>query len=317
MTDRELTLITENLYPYHLVNRLRSRINAHESASRIAFSQWNNGQQSSLTWNEVGERISAISRHLLALEVSTQENIGLFAHNSMNWSLIDLASLQIRAVTVPLYATSSVEQAAYIINDANIKVLFVGEQTQYDIACQLPALCPQLKMIVVMDESVELIDNSVATLHLSTFMAQAQPEYQMELDARISAHNLSDLFTIIYTSGTTGEPKGVMLDYYNMAAQLYLHDERLQLTADDISLSFLPLSHVFERAWSFYVIHVGALNVYLTDTNLVREALADVKPTVMCAVPRFYEKVYSAVQSKVSKAPWARRMLFKMAPRSS
>ncbi|HEM8291776.1 TPA: long-chain fatty acid--CoA ligase [Providencia rettgeri] len=313
MTDRELTLITENLYPYHLVNRLRSRINAHESASRIAFSQWNNGQQSSLTWNEVGERISAISRHLLALEVSTQENIGLFAHNSMNWSLIDLASLQIRAVTVPLYATSSVEQAAYIINDANIKVLFVGEQTQYDIACQLPALCPQLKMIVVMDESVELIDNSVATLHLSTFMAQAQPEYQMELDARISAHNLSDLFTIIYTSGTTGEPKGVMLDYYNMAAQLYLHDERLQLTADDISLSFLPLSHVFERAWSFYVIHVGALNVYLTDTNLVREALADVKPTVMCAVPRFYEKVYSAVQSKVSKASWARRMLFKMA----
>ncbi|MFD1090691.1 AMP-dependent synthetase/ligase [Providencia vermicola] len=313
MTDRELTLITENLYPYHLVNRLRSRINAHESASRIAFSQWNNGQQSSLTWNEVGERISAISRHLLALEVSTQENIGLFAHNSMNWSLIDLASLQIRAVTVPLYATSSVEQAAYIINDANIKVLFVGEQTQYDIACQLPALCPQLKMIVVMDEGVELIDNSVATLHLSTFMVQAQPEYQMELDARISAHNLSDLFTIIYTSGTTGEPKGVMLDYYNMAAQLYLHDERLQLTADDISLSFLPLSHVFERAWSFYVMHVGALNVYLTDTNLVREALADVKPTVMCAVPRFYEKVYSAVQSKVSKAPWVRRMLFKVA----
>ncbi|MGG4663834.1 AMP-dependent synthetase/ligase [Providencia vermicola] len=313
MTDRELTLITENLYPYHLVNRLRSRINAHESASRIAFSQWNNGQQSSLTWNEVGERISAISRHLLALEVSAQENIGLFAHNSMNWSLIDLASLQIRAVTVPLYATSSVEQAAYIINDANIKVLFVGEQTQYDVACQLPALCPQLKMIVVMDEGVELIENSVATLHLSTFMAQAQSEYQMELDARISAYNLSDLFTIIYTSGTTGEPKGVMLDYYNMAAQLYLHDERLQLTADDISLSFLPLSHVFERAWSFYVMHVGALNVYLTDTNLVREALADVKPTVMCAVPRFYEKVYSAVQSKVSKAPWVRRMLFKAA----
>lgn len=313
MTDRELTLITENLYPYHLVNRLRSRINANESASRIAFSQWNNGQQSSLTWSEVGERTSAISRHLLALEVSTQENIGLFAHNSMNWSLIDLASLQIRAVTVPLYATSSVEQAAYIINDANIEVLFVGEQTQYNVACQLPVLCPQLKMIVVMDEGVELIDNSVATLYLSTFMAQAQPEYQMELDARIAAHNLSDLFTIIYTSGTTGEPKGVMLDYYNMAAQLYLHDERLQLTEDDISLSFLPLSHVFERAWSFYVMHVGALNVYLTDTNLVREALADVKPTVMCAVPRFYEKVYSAVQSKVSKAPWARRMLFKMA----
>lgn len=313
MADRKLTLITENLYPYHLVNRLRSRINAQESANRIAFSQWDCGQQSSLTWSEVGERTSAISRRLLALQVATQGNIGLFAHNSMDWSLVDFAALQIRAVTVPLYATSSVEQAAYIVNDANINILFVGEDVQYQVACQLPALCPQLKMIVVMNESVELIGSSVETMHLSAFMSQAKPEFQTELDARIAAHNLSDLFTIIYTSGTTGEPKGVMLDYYNMAAQLYLHDQRLKLTADDISLSFLPLSHVFERAWSFYVMHVGALNVYLTDTNNVREALADVKPTVMCAVPRFYEKVYSAVQSKAAKQPWLRRGLFNWA----
>ncbi|EJD6613574.1 long-chain fatty acid--CoA ligase [Providencia rettgeri] len=313
MADRKLTLITENLYPYHLVNRLRSRINAQELANRIAFSQWDCGQQSSLTWSEVGERTSAISRRLLALQVATQGNIGLFAHNSMDWSLVDFAALQIRAVTVPLYATSSVEQAAYIVNDANINILFVGEDVQYQVACQLPALCPQLKMIVVMNESVELIGSSVETMHLSAFMSQAKPEFQTELDARIAAHNLSDLFTIIYTSGTTGEPKGVMLDYYNMAAQLYLHDQRLKLTADDISLSFLPLSHVFERAWSFYVMHVGALNVYLTDTNNVREALADVKPTVMCAVPRFYEKVYSAVQSKAAKQPWLRRGLFNWA----
>lgn len=306
-------MITENLYPYHLVNRLRSRIDAHESANRIAFSQWDNGQQSSLTWSEIGVRTSEISRRLLALQVTTQENVGLFAHNSMNWSLVDFATLQIRAVTVPLYATSSLEQAAYIINDANIKVLFVGDEAQYQVACQLPALCPQLKMIVVMNDSVEIIEGAVESLHLSTFMSQAQPEFQSELDQRIAAHNLSDLFTIIYTSGTTGEPKGVMLDYYNMAAQLYLHDQRLKLTSDDISLSFLPLSHVFERAWSFYVMHVGALNVYLTDTNRVREALTDVKPTVMCAVPRFYEKVYSAVQSKALKAPWSRRMLFNWA----
>ncbi|MEX0423055.1 long-chain fatty acid--CoA ligase [Providencia rettgeri] len=313
MTYREYTLITENLYPYHLVNRLRSRVTAQESANRIAFSQWDNGQRSSLTWGEVGDRTSAISRHLLALNVIAQENIGLFAHNSMNWSLVDFAALQIRAVTVPLYATSSVEQAAYIINDANIKVLFVGEEAQYQVACQLPALCPQLTTIVVMNDNVELADISINTMHLSTFMAQSQTAYQAELDERIAAHNLSDLFTIIYTSGTTGEPKGVMLDYYNMAAQLYLHDERLQLTADDVSLSFLPLSHVFERAWSFYVMHVGALNVYLTDTNQVREALAEVKPTVMCAVPRFYEKVYSAIHSKVAKAPLVRRALFRCA----
>lgn len=303
-------MITENLYPYHLVNRLRSMIDAQGSAKRIAFSQWDNGHQSELTWEEVGVRTSAIARHLLALDVGAQENVGLFAQNSMNWSLVDLATLQIRAVSVPLYATSSVEQSAYIINDANIKILFVGAQAQYDIACQLEPLCPQLSTIVVLNDDVELIEGRMTSMALSTFMALAQPQYQSELDARIAAHNLGDLFTIIYTSGTTGEPKGVMLDYYNMASQLYLHDNRLKLTSDDVSLSFLPLSHVFERAWSFYVMHTGALNVYLTDTNLVKEALADVKPTVMCAVPRFYEKVYSAVQSKVSKASFARRTLF-------
>lgn len=306
-------MITENLYPYHLVNRLHNRFSAVESASRIAFSQWHNGQQSELTWKEVEQLSSAIARRLLSLNVAIQENIGLFAHNSMNWSLVDLAVLQLKAVTVPLYATSSLEQAAYIINDANIRILFVGEQEQYHIACQLKSHCPQLIAIVVLNSDVELLESDIPSYHLSHFIEQNTAEYQDELNRRIAAHNLSDLFTIIYTSGTTGEPKGVMLDYYNMAAQLYLHDQRLKLTSDDVSLSFLPLSHVFERAWSFYVMHTGARNVYLTDTNAVREALADVKPTVMCAVPRFYEKVYSAVLGKVAKAPLPRRLLFKWA----
>ncbi|MEQ4621494.1 long-chain fatty acid--CoA ligase [Providencia vermicola] len=313
MYYRKHTLITENLYPYHLVNRLHSRFSAADSANRIAFSQWHNGQQSELTWQQVETHSTAIAHRLLALNVEVQENIGLFAHNSMNWSLVDLAVLQLKAVTVPLYATSSLEQAAYIINDANIRILFVGEQEQYHVACQLKAFCPQITTIVVLNNDVELVECGVDSVHLAHFMAQAEPKYQEELNQRIAAHHLSDLFTIIYTSGTTGEPKGVMLDYYNMAAQLYLHDQRLKLTDEDVSLSFLPLSHVFERAWSFYVMHTGARNVYLTDTNAVRAALADVKPTVMCAVPRFYEKVYSAVQGKVAKAPLMRRLLFKWA----
>lgn len=306
-------MITENLYPYHLVNRLHNRFSAAESASRIAFSQWHNGQQSELTWKEVEQLSSAISRRLLSLNVAIQENIGLFAHNSMNWSLVDLAVLQLKAVTVPLYATSSLEQAAYIINDANIRILFVGEQEQYQIACQLKSHCPQLIAIVVLNSHVELQESDIPSFHLSNFIEQNTAEYKDELNQRIAAHNLSDLFTIIYTSGTTGEPKGVMLDYYNMAAQLYLHDQRLKLTSDDVSLSFLPLSHVFERAWSFYVMHTGTRNVYLTDTNAVREALTDVKPTVMCAVPRFYEKVHSAILGKVVKASLPRRLLFKWA----
>ncbi len=303
-------MITKNLHPYHLINRLQQQIKQHPE--KIAFRQWSPAEQLELNWNDIGKKTNAISRALLEIGIDVQEKIGLFAHNSMAWSLADIAVLQLRAVTVPLYATSSQEQAGFILNDAGVRILFVGGQAQYDVAITLTECCPQLSHIIVLDESVDLRDCSLAQ-HLSDFMADNELQYQSELENRIANHNLDDLVTLIYTSGTTGEPKGVMLDYRNLAYQLYSHDHILTLTDQDISLSFLPLSHVFERAWSFYVMHVGAQNVYLTDTNFVRQAMADVCPTVMCAVPRFYEKIYSAVFEKVSKAPWHRRKLFNWA----
>ncbi|WP_193493119.1 AMP-dependent synthetase/ligase [Photorhabdus bodei] len=302
--------MTKNLHPYHLINRLQQQIKQHPE--KIAFRQWSPAEQLELNWNDIGKKTNAISRALLEIGIDVQEKIGLFAHNSMAWSLADIAVLQLRAVTVPLYATSSQEQAGFILNDAGVRILFVGGQPQYDVAISLTERCPQLSHIIVLDESVDLRDCSLAR-HLSDFMADNKLQHQSALETRIANHNLDDLFTLIYTSGTTGEPKGVMLDYRNLAYQLYSHDHILTLTDQDISLSFLPLSHVFERAWSFYVMHVGAQNVYLTDTNFVRQAMADVRPTVMCAVPRFYEKIYSAVFEKVSKAPWHRRKLFNWA----
>ncbi|KGM27850.1 long-chain fatty acid--CoA ligase [Photorhabdus luminescens] len=303
-------MITKNLHPYHLINRLQQQIKRHPE--KIAFRQWSPAEQLELNWNDIGKKTNAISRALLEIGVDVQEKIGLFAHNSMAWSLTDIAVLQLRAVTVPLYATSSQEQASFILNDASVRILFVGGQAQYDVAITLTERCPQLSHIIVLDESVDLRDCSLAQ-HLSDFMADDKLQHQSELETRIANHNLDDLFTLIYTSGTTGEPKGVMLDYRNLAYQLYSHDHVLALTDQDVSLSFLPLSHVFERAWSFYVMHVGAQNVYLTDTNFVRQAMADIRPTVMCAVPRFYEKIYSAVFEKVSQAPWHRRKLFNWA----
>ncbi len=303
-------MITKNLHPYHLINRLQQQIKQHPE--KIAFRQWSPAEQLELNWNDIGKKTNAISRALLEIGVDVQEKIGLFAHNSMAWSLADIAVLQLRAVTVPLYATSSQEQASFILNDAGVRILFVGGQPQYDVAITLTERCPQLSHIIVLDESVDLRDCSLAQ-HLSDFMADNKLQHQSALETRIANHNLDDLFTLIYTSGTTGEPKGVMLDYRNLAYQLYSHDHILTLTDQDVSLSFLPLSHVFERAWSFYVMHVGAQNVYLTDTNFVRQAMADIRPTVMCAVPRFYEKIYSAVFEKVSRAPWHRRKLFNWA----
>ncbi|HEK2897918.1 TPA: long-chain fatty acid--CoA ligase [Proteus mirabilis] len=303
-------ITNNNLHDYHIIRRLQMRF--LHSGNKIAYRQWDAKRNIEMSWELVEKKTHALSNALLEMGVNVQENIGIFSQNTIDWSLADIASLQLRAVTVPLYATSSVEQAAYILNDANIRILFVGDQKQYDIVSELLALCPQLEHIIVFNSDVVLNENT-PSCYLEDLINQTQFLHDEVLKQRINECSLDDLFTLIYTSGTTGEPKGVMLDYTSLASQLYLHDERLSLSDKDVSLCFLPLSHVFERAWSFYVMHTGAVNVYLTDTHAVREAMSAVKPTVMCAVPRFYEKVYSTIQEKVSQASVFRQFIFKWA----
>ncbi|CAI2468207.1 AMP-dependent synthetase/ligase [Serratia proteamaculans] len=297
-----------NLLQYHLTHRIQHQIS--QRADRTAFRQWSPTGETQLTWQQVDTHINHIASALLALGTDVQERIAIFANNSMAWSLADLAILRLRGVSVPLYATNTPAQAAFIINDADIRILFVGEQAQLDAAIALRGVCPQLNHIIVFDDGVDLRGCEIAQ-HLSAFEREADPAaFESQLQQRIADCDLRDLFTLIYTSGTTGEPKGVMLDYRNLAAQLYLHDERLTVTEEDVSLSFLPMSHVFERAWSFFIMHSGAQNVFLPNTDWVREAMTAVRPTLMCAVPRFYEKIFSAVHEKVARAPWLRRALF-------
>ncbi|HBK4769013.1 TPA: long-chain fatty acid--CoA ligase [Serratia liquefaciens] len=297
-----------NLLQYHLTHRIQHQIT--HRADRTAFRQWSPQGETQTTWKQVDTHINLIASALLALGTDVQERIAIFANNCMAWSLADLAILQLRGVSVPLYATNTPAQAAFIINDADIRILFVGEQAQLDAAIALRGVCPQLSHIIVFDDSVDLHGCEIAQ-HLSTFEREVDvAAFSFQLQQRIAECDLRDLFTLIYTSGTTGEPKGVMLDYRNLAAQLYLHDERLTVNEEDVSLSFLPMSHVFERAWSFFIMHSGAQNVFLPNTDWVREAMAAVRPTLMCAVPRFYEKIFSAVHEKVARAPWLRRALF-------
>lgn len=297
-----------NLLQYHLTHRIQHQIS--HRADRTAFRQWSPDGETQLTWGQVDVHINRIASALLALGTEIQERIAIFANNGMAWSLADLAILQLRAVSVPLYATNTPAQAAFIINDADIRILFVGEQAQLDAAIALRGVCPQLSHIIVLDDATDLRGCDIAR-HLSAVERGADVDaFKQQRRERIADCDLRDLFTLIYTSGTTGEPKGVMLDYRNLAAQLYLHDERLTVNEDDVSLSFLPISHVFERIWSFFIMHSGAQNVYLPNTDWVREAMTAVRPTLMCAVPRFYEKIFSAVHEKVARAPWLRRALF-------
>lgn len=294
------------LNDYHQITRFRQQVIAR--AEQTAFREWSPAVTSALTWRELGGKVDALSDVLLQEHVGVQERIAICGNNSIAWATADLAILQLRAITVPVYATNTPAQSAYVLNDADIRILFVIGQKQYDAAVAVRDLCPQLKHILVLDNEVELRGVPIAR-HVSGVVPQ-DAALAAEREVRINARNLDDLFTLIYTSGTTGEAKGVMLDYRSMATQLMQHEKRLSITEHDVSLCFLPLAHVFERAWSFFVMHSGAQNVFLRETDLVREALQAIKPTVMCAVPRFYEKVFSAIHDKVARAGPLKKRLF-------
>ncbi|MEH0687465.1 long-chain fatty acid--CoA ligase [Vibrio cholerae] len=292
---------------FHIVQRIRDRI--AQGADRAALKHKVNGAWQDISWKQFGQQVDAVSLALLAQGLRIQDKVGIFSNNMPQWTIADIGALQARIVTVPIYPTNTAAQSAYIIENADVKVLFVGEQAQFDAALEITTLCPQLELIVAMSDDIELGDAPNA-MSWKGFIASGSQAHQAELDARLSQANSDDLLTLIYTSGTTGQPKGVMLDYANIAAQLEGHDKRLSLSQDDVSLCFLPLSHVFERAWTYYVLYKGATNCYLQDTMQVRDALGEVRPTVMCAVPRFYEKIFSAIHEKVSKAPLIRKVLF-------
>ncbi|WP_424406531.1 AMP-dependent synthetase/ligase [Pasteurella sp. PK-2025] len=297
----------------HFVNRIREQASLLSNEPALRF-QTHSGWQD-MSWQQFQHEIDRFSYALLANHIEVQEKIAIFAHNMPRWTIADIGTMQTRAIVVPIYATSAAKQVEYILNNADVKIVFVGDQAEYNCTLEILDNCPQLEKIVAMKDSIDL-QNQPKACHWQDFIAEGETQQTELLHTRLAHKRLDDLFTLIYTSGTTGEPKGVMLDYANLAHQLQAHDNAfttLNVNQYDISLSFLPFSHIFERAWIAYVLHRGAVNCYLEDTNQIREALAEVRPTLMCAVPRFYEKIYTAVWDKVQKAPFLRRVMFNWA----
>ncbi|MFW5862415.1 MAG: AMP-dependent synthetase/ligase [Spirochaetota bacterium] len=267
-----------------------------------------------ISWKEFGAQVKSIANALVDAGIGEQKTVGIFSQNMPQWTIADIASLCIRAIPVPIYATNTTKQAEYIINDAEIKVVFVGDQDQYDKAIELLDNSKYLEKIIVFKPSVK-ISPSDRVMYYSDFLkAGQQSSSGEEVDKRMEQGKLEDLLTFIYTSGTTGEPKGVMLTHSNVMFQKESHDGRLVDPNDkDISLSFLPLSHVFERIWLYYVLACGMTNYYLENPADIIEFIAEAKPTIMCAVPRFYEKIYATVFNRLESAPPIRKKLFKWA----
>lgn len=264
-----------------------------------------------VSWNQFSEKVSKVSRALVALGVQAQENIGVFSQNKPECLYTDFGAFGVRAVTVPLYATSSEAQVHYILQDAAIRFLFVGEQYQYDVASRVQNLCHTLKRIIVFDSSVKLAPGDTNSLYYEDFLALGDNmELQQQVDKLTAESSPQDLANILYTSGTTGESKGVMLHHSCYEAAFKAHHGRLTtLGEQDVVMNFLPFTHIFERAWSYYCLDRGCVLCINLRPQDIQKTIKEVRPTAMCSVPRFWEKVYAGVLEKINETTGLKKML--------
>lgn len=264
-----------------------------------------------VSWNQFSEKVSKVSRALVALGVQAQENIGVFSQNKPECLYTDFGAFGVRVVTVPLYATSSEAQVHYILQDAAIRFLFVGEQYQYDVASRVQNLCHTLKRIIVFDSSVKLAPGDTNSLYYEDFLALGDNmELQQQVDKLTAESSPQDLANILYTSGTTGESKGVMLHHSCYEAAFKAHHGRLTtLGEQDVVMNFLPFTHIFERAWSYYCLDRGCVLCINLRPQDIQKTIKEVRPTAMCSVPRFWEKVYAGVLEKINETTGLKKML--------
>ncbi|GAA5191754.1 long-chain fatty acid--CoA ligase [Ferrimonas gelatinilytica] len=300
-----------DLTPYHLPTLLRTQ--AKRRHDQIALHYQDNAEWHSLTWEALFTQVDALAHHLLAQGFDSGERVGIFAANSLPWVITDLALMQMGVVSVPIYGTNTAEQTAYIVQDAEIRTLFVGDQAQYEKALLAAEQCPTLNTLILMSDAIQQRESRVQTRRFADLLGEGHKEQAQELAKRQQQVDLEATLTLIYTSGTTGEPKGVILTHRNFAAIVEQHQQVVPLEPGTLSLSFLPLSHIYERGWSLYVLSCGGCNAYLGDPTQVQTAMQTMKPQVMCAVPRLFEKIHTTIRSKVASAGLAKRLLFRWA----
>ena len=268
-------------------------------------------QWKSYSWNEFSSCVRTVSNAMLNLGVKVQENVGVFSQNCPQYLFCDYGAWGIRAVTVPFYATSSEQQIQFIINDAKIRFLFVGEQEQYEKAHRVMALCPTLERIIVFDRSVTLSPRDPNALYFDDFLKLGDGfPRQTEVEKCAREATFDDLANILYTSGTTGESKGVMLTHGQYHAALEANGKCVNIHDDDRVLNFLPFAHIFEKAWAVLAVTVGATLIVNNNPKRVQQSMRDTNPTCMSAVPRFWEKVYAGVMEKIEKAGSLQQRIF-------
>lgn len=270
----------------------------------------------STTWGEFRRDVDNMACALEILGLQPGDMICVLSPNSPEILITDFACYSNRAVPVSIYATSSPEQIKYIIKDAGAHFIMVGTPSLYKSVRSVMSDCPTLDKIIVAD-NIEPDADDTATLRFSDMLslgAAASDSCRAAVAQRTAEATPDDVATLIYTSGTTGEPKGAELLHSCFNSALETHREVLtNLTDADTSICFLPLSHIFEKAWTYLCLMLGIKVAINFNPKEIQDALPIVKPTCMCSVPRFWEKVYTAIQEKMGKMKGLQKIMVEKA----
>jgi len=292
----------------------------HEQAKKygdremLIYQDFGGKEWKSLSWNQVSVTVKQVSNALLNLGVKPQENIGIFSQNSVQYIECDFGAWGIRAVTIPFYATSSEQQIQFIVNDAKVRFLFVGEQEQYDKARRVFSLCPTLERIIVYDPLVHISSHDPNAIYFSDFLKLGENlPRQTEVEKLQAEASFDDIANILYTSGTTGDSKGVILTHGQFHAAFEANNKCVPVGEQDRVMNFLPYTHIFERGWAILSLTEGATMIVNTHPQEVQQSMRDTHPTCMSAVPRFWEKVYMGVMDKIDHSSAVQRKLFRHA----
>ena len=298
----------------HLAVLIHEQAKTYGDREVLIYKDFGGTEWKSYSWNQFSQTVKQVSNALLNLGVGVQENLGVFSQNSVQYLFRDFGAWGVRAVTIPFYATSSEQQIQFMITDARIRLLFVGEQEQYDKARRVQATCHTLERIIVFDRGVRLGDEDSTAMYFDDFLklGEGLPR-QSEVESLQAQASMDDIANILYTSGTTGDSKGVILTCGQYHAAMEANNKCVPVGEQDRVLNFLPFTHIFEKGWKILCLTEGARLIVNTYPQQVQQTMKEQHPTCMSSVPRFWEKVYMGVEEKIETSGAMQRKLFQHA----
>jgi long-chain acyl-CoA synthetase len=298
----------------HLSRLIHDQAQKYGDREVLIYKDFGGSEWKSYSWNQFSDMVKRVSNALLNLGVKVQENLGVFSQNSVQYLFCDFGAWGIRAVTIPFYATSSEQQIQFMISDAKIRFLFVGEQDQYDKARRVVSMCQTLERIIVFDRNVRISSHDPNAMYFDEFLKLGENyPRQTEVDSLQAQASMDDIANILYTSGTTGDSKGVILTCGQYHAAMVANGKCVPVDEDDRVLNFLPFTHIFEKGWKILSLTKGARLIVNTYPQEVQQSMRETHPTCMSSVPRFWEKVFMGVQEQIDKASAPKRKLFQHA----